>query len=382
MQNNITDDDISCLINFLSQKPIPILTNGSKVREFEEEWSRWLGVKYSVFVNSGSSANILTFQSLKHSCGEVILSPLNWVSDVCSVLYSDMTPVFCDINLKTLALDENELEKRVSVDTKAVLLTHILGYNGLTDGILNLCEKKSLSLIEDVCESHGATFEGKKLGTFGKISNFSFYYAHHMTTIEGGMVCTNDSYLYNIVRSLRSHGMLREMDSDEAKNRIIQQNPYLNKDFIFLYPSYNMRSTEINAVLGLNQLKRLDSNNEKRRKNLDIFLDNLDSGKYYTGFEREGNSNYAFTLLLNDKDMRLRNEVEHLLKNSNVEFRRGMSGGGNQLRQPYLRTLYPNLYSKYPNCEHVHHFGWYIGNYPEICEKEILKLCNLLNNLK
>lgn len=383
MHNNITDEDAQVLVEFLSQRPLPILTNHRKVREFEEEWSKWLGVKYSVFVNSGSSANILTLLIIKEifGDGEVITTPLGWVSDVAAILHAGLKPVFCDIRLDTLSIDEEKLIAKITPDTRAILVTHILGYNGLSQKLLDICKEKDILLIEDVCESHGATFKSQKLGSFGDISNFSYYYAHHMTSIEGGMICTNNSLIYNTARSYRSHAMLREMDDAQLKDDITNRYPDLNKDFIFIAPAYNMRSTEINAVMALNQLKRLDANNITRKENLDIFLDNLDSQKYYTAFNREGNSNYAFTLLLNRPDMELRNKVEATLRENGVEFRRGMSGGGNQLRQPYLRRLFPNEYVMYPVCEHVHHYGWYIGNYPELDKSKISDLCKLLNSL-
>jgi CDP-6-deoxy-D-xylo-4-hexulose-3-dehydrase len=142
-----------------------------------------------------------------------------------------------------------------------------------------------------------------------------------------------------------------------------------------------MRSTEMNAVIALNQLKRLDENNRKRKENLDIFLDNLSPDKYYVGFDREGNSNYAFTLLLKEANLAQRDKVEQTLRESEIEFRRGMSGGGNQLCQPYLRRIYGDEYLKYPVCNFVHHYGWYIGNYPELEQGKILELCQILNNI-
>jgi CDP-6-deoxy-D-xylo-4-hexulose-3-dehydrase len=343
MYNNITEGDADALVKFLSQRPLPILTNNKQVRKFEEEWSKWLGVKYSVFVNSGSSANILTLAVLSAILPpekrEVIVSPLNWVSDISAILHAGLTPIFCDINLKTLSIDENKLEKLIDETTAAVLLTHILGYNGLTKKIVDLCLDKKIYLIEDVCESHGATCNGMKVGSIGDISNFSFYYAHHMTSIEGGIISTNNKDIYERCRILRSHGMLRESDSPELKESVIKKFPALNPDFIFMQNAYNMRSTELNAVLALNQLPRLDTNNEKRRQNLKTFLAGLNPDKYYTEFSQEGNSNYAFTLLLRSGDVEMRDKVEKTLRENGVEFRRGMSGGGNQLRQPYLTQI-------------------------------------------
>ena len=276
MDDNITKDDIQSLINFLSQEKTPKLTNGPKVLEFEKRWSEWLGVKYSLMLNSGASANELTLLALNYiyGYGEVILPPLTWISDVSAVLFSGMKPVFCDINLKNLSFDSDQLKSLINENTKAIFLTHVLGINGLTDELLEICNEKNILLIEDVCESHGTTFKGKKVGSFGFVSNFSFYFAHHMSTIEGGMICTNDEYFYQICRALRSHGMVREMTDNDLKEKIILENPELNSDFIFLRPSHNFRSTEINAVLGLSQIDRLDTNNEIRKSNFNYFISN------------------------------------------------------------------------------------------------------------
>lgn len=383
MSNNISRDDVSKVVSFLSQKEIPVLTQSKKVKEFEEKWSRWLGVKYSVFVNSGSSANQLSMLVLKelYGTGEIIVPPLTWVSDIAAVLQNGFTPVFCDISLTNLALDIQEIKKKITKNTRAIFLTHILGYNGLTQELLDLCKKKHIMLIEDVCESHGATFNGRKCGSFGLMSNFSFYYAHHMTSIEGGMICTNDKKIYQYARMFRSHGMVRESTDEHIKNEYKETYSDLNPDFIFSAPAYNMRSTEINAVMALNQLKRLDKNNKVRSQNLKIFLNNLDTEKYATDFDQTGNSNYAFTLLLKSENFSMRDIVEKTLRENNIEFRRGMSGGGNQLMQPYVRRLFGTEYKQYPNANHVHHFGWYIGNYPGLKKADILRLCTLLNVL-
>jgi CDP-6-deoxy-D-xylo-4-hexulose-3-dehydrase len=291
--------------------------------------------------------------------------------------------VFADTNLQTLGMNTNEIIKKISSKTKAVLLTHILGYNALDQKLLDELKLRNIPLIEDVCESHGATFKGNKLGTFGLMSNFSFYYAHHMTTIEGGIISTNDGKLYQILRMLRSHGMVRESTSQKLKQFYIQKYPDLNPDFIFAFPAYNLRPTEIGAIIGLSQIKKLDGSNIIRRKNLKIFLNNLDSNLYWTDFATEGSSNYALTLILKNPDQRLCKKVMTTLKKIGIEFRRGTSGGGNQLRQPYLRKLFGNdEYKKYPITDHIHFYGFYIGNYPTLEEYKIYKLCSLLNSLK
>ena len=225
-----------------------------------EMLSDWFGVKHSIFVNSGSSANLLSIFCLKSRFpegGEIIVPPLTWSSDIASILHAGFDPVFVDIDPKTLGMDNNKIFDALTSKTVAVFLTHCQGFNALSDELLNVVKERGLWLIEDVCESHGATFKGKKLGSFGEISNFSFYYAHHMSTIEGGMICTNSSELADLLRMYRSHGMTRELSSAELKQKYEADYPDLNPDFIFSIPAFNVRNNEIGAILGMNQLKRL-----------------------------------------------------------------------------------------------------------------------------
>jgi len=383
MRNNILRSDVDAVINFLGPE-VPILTQSGQVEAFEQEWCRWLGVEFSVLVNSGSSANLLTITALKetYGTGEIIVPTLTWVSDIASVIQCGFTPVFVDINPRTLGMDTGQVLKKITPRTKAAFLTHILGYNALDADLLTGLQARKVPLIEDVCESYGATYEGKKLGTFGLISNFSFYYAHHMSTIEGGMICTNEPRLYETLRMLRSHGMVRESKSAELRRVYCEKHPDLNPDFIFAFPGFNVRSTEINAVIGRAQLKRLDVNNKVRNDNLELFLKNLDSEKYQTDFAVEGSCNYALTLVLKRPDPVLRDNIMHALRQHGVEFRRGMSGGGNQLRQPYLKKLVgESRFEKYPSVDHVHFYGFYIGNYPGLEREKILQLCSILNQL-
>jgi len=384
MANNISRKDLNELIAYLSQED-PRLTQSDNVKLFEQEWSQWLGVKYSVFVNSGSSANLLTIAALKEigGTGEIIVPPLTWVSDIAAVIHCGFTPVFADINLRTLGMSGEKIIDKITSETKAIFLTHVLGFNALTHKLLDVLNENKIPLIEDVCESHGAIFEGKKLGTFGLMSNFSFYYAHHMSTIEGGMISTNDDQLYQILRMFRSHGLVREASSKIYQKSFYQRYPDLNPEFIFAFPAYNVRSTELNAVIGRTQLKRLDHNNETRRANFKLFLQNLDSDKYFTDFALEGSCNYAFTLVLKQADDQLCVQVMKTLDLLNVEFRRGTAGGGNQLRQPYLKQLNGNnSLQDFPSVEHVHFYGFYIGNYPALDTKKIFTLCNHLNQLE
>ncbi len=383
MDNNITQEDLEVLIEFL--RTSPRLTQSDNVRAFEQEWSNWLGVEHSVYVNSGASANLITIAALKHfhGTGEIIVPTLTWVSDIAAVIQNGFKPVFVDINPKNLGMDNEQVIDKISDKTKAVFLTHVQGFNGLTDKLISTLKERKIPLIEDVCESHGAEFGGKKLGTFSLMSNFSFYFAHHMTTIEGGMVCTNDKNLYETLRMLRSHGMVREASNQTVRQGYINRHPDLSPDFIFAFAGYNVRGTEIGAVIGRNQLRHLDNNNAKRRRNFEIFLKSLDADKYRTDFDLNGSCNYAFNLIIREPDINFRDKVEDAMRRADVEFRRGSSGGGNQLRQPYLRNITAKKeWENYPNTEHVHFYGYYIGNYPDLDEQRILGLCSLLNSIE
>ena len=387
MSNNIIKEDRDALIEFL--KGDPILTQSANVRAFEAEWSEWVGCNYSVFVNSGASANLITMAAIKELYAkgpddEVIVPTLTWVSDIASVMQNGFKPVFVDIDETSLGMDVDQVISKLGPKTRAVFLTHVLGYNGFhgkNARLIDECARRGIPIIEDVCESHGATHQGKRLGSIGFASNFSFYYAHHMSTVEGGMVCTNDPEFHQAIRMLRSHGMVREAAPDvQAKYKA--SHPDLNPDFIFAFPAYNVRSTELNAVIGRSQLKRLDANTQKRVKTLELYLSLLDSKKYRTDFAVEGSVNYAFTLVLKKFDLAFADRVMAALREAKVEFRRGLSGGGSQVRQPFVKkVLGEKLHEQFPKVDHVHFCGWYIGNFPELEQSKIRDLCALLNSI-
>lgn len=387
MNNNYTNEDIGAVKKFLKNRNI-ILTQSKKVEEFEKKWSKWLGVRYSTFVNSGSSANFITISILKainkkKERNEIIVPSLTWVSDINSVIMNGYKPVFVDIDLSTLSMSPSEVMKKINKKTLAVFITHAQGFNGLTKELLTELKKRKIHLIEDVCESHGAQHENKKLGTFGLMSNFSFYYAHHMTTIEGGMICTNDKKIFELSKIFRSHGMAREAKNNTFEKSIIKRYKNLSPQFIFLYPTLNFRNNEIGAVFGINQLKNLNSNNRDRSKNFKYFLENLDEKKYWTDFKTAGSCNYAFPIILRTKNIKKRDHFEKILNKNRIEFRRGNAGGGNQLRQPYLNNIIKiKNFKNFKNVEKVHFFGYYIGNYPSLEKSKILKITQILNDIE
>ena len=385
MHNNFIKSDMDSVRKLIKNKNL-ILTQSKNVIEFEKKWSKWLGVKFSVFVNSGSSANLLSMlilKSLSLKKKEIIVPTLTWVSDINSVIMAGFKPVFVDIDPRTLSMNQDQVLNKINKNTLAVFVTHVQGFNSLSEKLLKKIKRKKIILVEDVCESHGAKYKTKKLGTFGLISNFSFYYAHHMSTIEGGMICTNNKKIYELARIFRSHGMAREAKNLKFEKQMIKKYPKLSPQFIFLHPTFNFRNNEIGAVIGINQLKRLDKNNRARTKNLKLFLNLLDPSKYRVDYEVDGSSNYAFPVVFKNKSFKFRDRFELTLKRYNIEFRRGNAGGGNQLRQPYLKTYLNKInLKKFPEVDHVHFFGYYIGNYPSLKSSRIKKICSILNAIK
>ena len=195
------------------------------------------------------------------------------------------------------------------------------------------------------------------------------------------MICTDDYEIYQKARSMRSHGMVREFDNEKIKNQWVEKNKHLNPEFIFAYAGYNVRNNEIGAIIGLKQLERLDDMIKARNINHEYFTNNLDPQKYFTDFKMSGSSNYAFNLILNTKDDKLFRKLTTLLDNNEIEYRRGSAGGGNQLRQPYLKNLFPvKFYLKFKNTEHVHFYGMYIGNYPSLSKENIDLIINTINS--
>lgn len=391
MRNNIGFEEVKAVAMFMESGvdgklmwigPIPRLTQGDQVSAFEGEFAAWLGCKYAVMVNSGSSANLITMAALKErvGLGEVIVPTICWSSDIMSVMHAGFTPVFVDIDPATLGMDIAQVFRKVTKNTKAVFVTHVLGFNAIHDDTRDRLAAMHIELIEDCCEATGATMNEKKLGTFGLASNFSFYYAHHITTVEGGMVCTDDLRFYNLCRLIRGHGLVRE-GVQAFRADIEEANEDLDPQFIFAVPGYNVRSTEINAVIGRSQLKRLDANIQRRTENLDRWLSNLDHERYVNDYMTLGSSNYALPLVLREPNKELMERVLACLEENGVEFRRGTAGGGNQLRQPYVQRLFYGHHEDYPQTEHVHFYGLYCGNYPDLEAAQLEELCRKLKSI-
>lgn len=356
MKSAITESDKIKLIEFIASTDK--FTCGEKVAEFEKNWCEWLACKHSLFVTSGSTANILLLSAVKElykipNGSKVLVPACTWVTNVAPVFQLGLEPVFCDINLKDYSFDTENLPN--DDDIKIVFVTHLLGFNAPMD---KLKEKYPKAIfLEDICESHGIKEpSGRKRG-HGTGSTFSFYFGHHMTTIEGGMVCTNNTELYELMRLKRNHGCARHL-LPENYDKVTSQYPDINPAFLFLTDGYNFKNTEINAVLGIEQLKRLDENIQIRKDNYEYFIKKLLRYEDYFHIPdtSSSNSSYAFPIICKNKDNRP--GVIKGLNDLGVEHRPIVSG--NLLKHPFLHKWKDTCTA--PNADILHYNGVYVGN--------------------
>jgi CDP-6-deoxy-D-xylo-4-hexulose-3-dehydrase len=361
-------------------------TQGKKVEEFEQAWSEWLDVKHSLFVTSGSTANFLLLDAVKELYFKnkkkikVLVPACTWVTNINPIMQLGMEPIFCDINLNDYSFDlENAdaISKKHKIDI--VFTTHLLGLPAPTFALRSIFPKAIM--LEDVCESHGAKdIFGHRVGSKSNGSTFSFYFGHHMSTVEGGMVCTNNTELYNLMRMKRSHGMSRVSMKPEE---FAAKHPDIDPQFLFVTAGYNFRNTELGAVLGLSQLKKLDDFIEQRRKNYAKFINIMlidGRDKFYVpggGYIEEGNSSFCFPLIA--KTPLIKDALLRRLRQNFIEYRPVV--GGNLLRQPYM-TGY-GISGKAPayNVDIVHENGIYIGNNQFVGDKELNTLEQIIRSL-
>ena len=375
MKNCITEDDKRAMVDFISSTDR--FTNGPKVREFEREWSEWLGCKYSLFVSSGSAANLLLVSAIKEKYslkrGDKVLVPaMTWVTNVSPIIQLGLEPVFCDVDVDNFGFDLTHLQHitQKHPDIKAVFVTHLFGIPADIDAYRQILP--DAIYIEDVCESHGAVYKGKKTGTLSEGSTFSFYFGHHMTTIEGGFVCTDDVELYNIMKMKRSHGMAREALPEKYEEYKFQYSD-VDPKFLFVTDGFNLRSMELNAVLGMSQIKRLDACVERRREIYDRFLNMIARYEIFNIPAQEGNSSFCLPFIC--KTVEIKNKLEKYLQERGVETRPLCSG--NLLRQPFLKGYSLDIQTV-ANVDFLHENGFFIGNNHLITNDEIDRLEEIL----
>lgn len=381
MKNAITFSDRLKLSYFLLTSDR--YTNGPKVREFEQKWAEWTGSKYALMVSSGSTANTLLLSAVKEKYklkdGDKVLVPAcTWVTNVSPVFQLGFTPIFCDVNLTDYSFDLEHMAeiKKKHPDIKVIFVTHLLGFSANNEAYQDMFP--DALILDDVCESHGCTDKtgNRRGGKFTTAASFSFYFGHHMTTVEGGMVNTNDQELYELMRMKRSHGLARE--SGNLK-KYADQYPDIHPQFLFMTDGYNFRSSDINAVLGLCQLPRLDGYVEQRRQNFAKFVDIIDANldKFYPVKWQEGNSNFAFPFICRTPEITKR--MKALFDAHGVEHRPIV--GGNLLRQPFLKGYKFGTPRKNANVDLLNDNGVYIGNSHFVTEEDMKWLEVLVKNV-
>jgi CDP-4-dehydro-6-deoxyglucose reductase, E1 len=379
MSNAIGEKEKLELINFIHNSDM--LTNGKKVKEFEKKWSDWLGVKYSIYVSSGSTANFMIMWLLKNNYFKnkqiKVLSPsCTWSTNISTLKQLDIEFVLGDNDLYNFGLSEETL-KEASLrhsDINVVWVTHLLG----CPSDISLIKKyfPKAIIVEDCCESHGAKIDGKKVGTMGVLSSFSFYFGHHITTIEGGMVCTNDPLAYQISLMLRSHGMSRELTDNDLRNQLEENNKEINNKFLFPVAGFNFRNTEINAVIGIEQLQKLDSFISIRQKNLKIFMSIIERyPKFFSSFKIDGNSSMTLPFICKKKETK--NNLIIALEKEGIETRPFLVG--NVAKQPFLSNYNSTLQLK--KSDFLHENAFYIGNNQFINQSHFTLLSSILEKM-
>jgi CDP-6-deoxy-D-xylo-4-hexulose-3-dehydrase len=376
VNDTIGQDDIQSLIEWLKTKPR--LTKATKTVEFEQAWSNWLGCNYSVFVNSGSSANLAIFYGLvitnRLKNRKVVFPCLSWVTTVAPAIQLGLEPLLCETDRDTLGLDMNQFED-ICRDHRpaAVMVVHALGFPNDMEGIREICERYDVTILEDSCESVGSLVGGRKTGSIGLVSSFSTYYGHHFSTIEGGFICTNDFELYNVFKSIRSHGWSRDLDEVSRKSlQLAHGIDDFRNLYTFYHPGFNLRSTDLQAYLGTMQLKKLDTFCRARNRNL-MQYDRLIENPYWkirvSQFEYV--SNFAYPVIHPQRSALADKLAEH-----SIECRPLIAG--NIARQPFYYNRYGR--EKYQFADIIHDFGLYLPNNASISSDEIQFICDIVNS--
>ena len=372
MEDSIGQEEIAAISNCLKSGEY---TQGKVVQEFEKKFAEWNGSKYAVMVNSGSSANLLMVAAIKDKFklkdGDEILVPnVTWPTTIYPIIQYNLSPVFCDVD-ESFNISLDSIKKMVSEKTKAIFAVHLLGQPSKIKELEEFCKERNLLLIEDCCESTGAKSNGLNVGNFGLAGSFSFYFGHHMTTIEGGMITTNDFELYDLLKSMRSHGWVK---GTEREDKYLD---FKNNNFVFDVMGYNLRSTNLNAAIGLPQLKKLDGFIEQRKKNHEYFLNKIkDLPITPQKINLDETSSFSLGIILPSKECR--DVLLEKLPEQGIECRPIVTG--NLLRQPVFLDM--NLKKDSQTMANViHDKGLYLPNNQFMSNKEVDKVVESIKDL-
>ncbi len=375
-EDTINSEDIQELIAWLQTNPW--LTQGPLVNKLQDLWSQWLGISHSVFVNSGSSANLLMFYALllseKLKNKKVVVPAVSWATTVAPAIQLGFEPIMCEADPKTFGLDLNHLETILKTENPgSVIAVHVLGVPCDLKGLMEMKTRYEFLLMEDSCAATGSSYQGKKVGTFGDVSTFSFFFGHHISTIEGGMVCTQDSGINEILLSIRSHGWAKDLPK-ERQNQMAEEAGALefNQSFTFYYPGFNVRSTDLNARIGISQMGKIDQVVKRRVENHKLYQSKFAGvpGFQYAVNPEAEISSIAFSLLASS--IAHRSQIVEGLRQTGVETR--PLGGGNMSRQPFWKKHFPSC--DFPVADRIRDTCFQLPNHPGLSQEDIHFICD------
>ena len=341
-------------------------TMGQFVNTFENNFGKFIKRKYCVMVSSGSAANLLSIASLFYTKkpqlkigDEVIVPAVSWSTTFFPLQQFGLKLKFVDIDLNTLNYDLESLESSISSNTRMIVAVNLLGNPNDFDKINNIIKNKNIILFEDNCESLGAEFKGKQTGTFGLLGTFSTYFSHHISTMEGGFVTTDNEELYHILLSIRAHGWTRNLPK---KNLVANKSDdWFEESFRFVLPGYNVRPVEMSGAIGLKQLKKLPSFLKKRRKNANVFVNLfIDHPDFIIQKEIEKSSWFGFSLIIKPESKRKRSDVINILEKNKIEYRPIVTG--NFVKNDVLKYFDYSIHEELKNADHLHDNGFFVGN--------------------
>ena len=358
-------------------------TMGENVREFEKQFASFFNSKYCVMVNSGSSANLIAIASLffkKDSPlkigDEVIVPAVSWATTYHPLNQYGLKLKFVDIDINTLNYDLKKLEGAISINTKAIIAVNLLGNSNDFKKINELIQGKNILLIEDNCESMGAKFDSKYAGTHGILGTFSGFFSHHISTMEGGMILTDTEELYHIMLSLRAHGWTRDLPTN---NHLVKKevNPF-DESFRFILPGYNLRPLEFSGAIGIEQLKKLPSFINSRRKNAEYFLEKFKKSDFILQREIGESSWFGFSLIMKDQTIS-REKIINKLIEKKIDVRPIVSG--NFVKNEVIKYYNYEVFSDLINSERIDKFGFFVGNHHYDIKPKIDYLFEILSDV-
>ena len=348
-------------------------TMGQEVKKYEEDFAKKFGTKYAVMVSSGSTANLLAIAALVYSKklprgSEVIVPAVSWSTTYAPLEQFGMKVVFVDIDKDTLNIDLAALKRNITEKTRMILLVNLLGNPNDFDAIMDMCKNKDIIIMEDNCESLGARYNGRQAGTFGLVGTYSSFYSHHICTMEGGTVVTDDDQLYEYMLAARAHGWTRNLP-DNSTIYEKRSDPFY-ESFNFIIPGFNIRPLEMEGAIGQEQLKKMDGMISQRRKNAEYFKEKMQKFVDIRIQKEIGESSwFGFALLLQGKLVGQRDKIVHALRENGIETRPIVAG--NFTRNKVIEYMDYSIPEQLINADDIHFNGFFIGNHSDNNNKEI-----------